>query len=75
MRAHRLCLLGDRGDVEDVEGGVGWGFEEHDPGAVGQHGGDLVGFAGGEERGVDAELGQVLAEEFDPAAVDVAQAD
>ena len=73
--ADRMRLRGDRSDVEDVEGGVGRGLEEHDPGAVGQHVGQPLDFARSDERGVDAQAGQVLAEQFEGAAVDVAQAD
>jgi hypothetical protein len=65
---------GDGGDVEDVQGGVGRGLEEHDAGPAGQHLGQSADFVAAQEGGGDAELGQVVAEEFEGAAVDVADA-
>ena len=68
------CLTRGDGDVEPSQGRVRRRLEEHDPRPVVQDLGQAADLVGAQKRGGDADLGKVVAEEFDGAAVDIADA-
>ena len=70
-----MSRRGDRGDVEHLQAGIGGSLKEHDPGALVDRLGQLVDLFAAQKRRGDTDLGQVVAEQFECAAVDVANAD